>query len=156
MNRLALAVLLLLLVPANAVIYRAILARPAIALEELRVGKEGEERAVLVRTAGGHAILVNAGPDAGILRVLGEALPPWQRTLDALVLTDMGGEHAGGAPFVLARYRPGAFIRPAASGSPAREAAVAAALAAGGAEMTRVPPRAGLVLHYASQSVVLP
>ena len=50
-------------------------------------------------------ILVDTGPDAGILRALGLALPMWQRSIDAVILTGTKTSFVGGLPEVQDRYR---------------------------------------------------
>jgi beta-lactamase superfamily II metal-dependent hydrolase len=87
---------------------------------------EGAGPAILVRTSA-RTVLVDAGADASILRALGQTLPPWQRSLSALVLTSVSTSGADGTPDVLARYRTAEIIRPVAQGSASREAALAQA-----------------------------
>ena len=148
-----LGVVALALIGANAYLYAGLFSPPVIWVEALTVGKGG---ALLVKAPGGHAILVGAGPDASIVRALGEALPPWQRHLDAfIILTPTLGD-AGGAPFVLERYRVSHLLRTKILGAPTREAALAkAASAEKGLKITEVPPGAGLILHYRSLSLPL-
>ncbi len=87
---------------ANVSLYRAIFAPHALQVRVLDVGK-GD--ATLVRTPDGATLLIDTGPDASILRALGTALPPWQRTIDAVILTNAKKPSAGGLPDVLSRYR---------------------------------------------------
>ena len=90
-----------LLLFANFFIYRAILAPRVLTVSALEVGK-GD--ATLIRTPSGKTILIDTGPDASILRALGMALPPWQRTIDAVILTSTKKNFTGGLPDVLSRY----------------------------------------------------
>lgn len=60
--------------------------------------------ATLVRGPDGEMLLIDTGPDAGILRALGTALPPWQRSLDSVVLTSTKKSSAGGLIDVTNRY----------------------------------------------------
>ena len=56
----------------------------------------GDGQAVLLRGPHG-AILIDGGPSPEKLRdELGRSLPPWQRTLDAIVITAPGLGHVGG------------------------------------------------------------
>src|SRR6266550_3640701 len=56
----------------------------------------GDGQAVLLRSPHG-AILIDGGPSPQKLRdELGTLLPPWQRNLDALVITAPGLGHVGG------------------------------------------------------------
>ncbi|HUY62623.1 MAG TPA: hypothetical protein VMV50_02450 [Candidatus Paceibacterota bacterium] len=105
-------------------VYRTILAPHVLAVTVIPVGKG---TAVLVRTPRGTTFLIDTGPDAGIVRALGTALPEWDRRIDAVALTSMTAETAGGAPEVLGRYVVGYLIRPAARGSRSVEAALAGA-----------------------------
>lgn len=99
--KLALLALILILGGVNAYVYVAIFAPQVVRVTPLKVGK-GD--ATLVTLPDGHALLINAGPDAGIVRALGDALPPWQRHLDAILLLSDAAREKGGVPFVLARY----------------------------------------------------
>lgn len=89
------------LVAANVSIYRTIFAPRALEITVLEVGK-GE--ATFVRTSSGETLLIDAGPDASILRALGSALPIWQRNIDAVILTSTKASLVGGLPEVESRY----------------------------------------------------
>jgi beta-lactamase superfamily II metal-dependent hydrolase len=103
--------LLGILILANVIIYRTIFATPLLTVSVLDVGEGGgENSATLVRTPGGATLLIDTGPDASILRALGTALPPWQRSLDAVILTSDKKASVGGLPDVLNRYRVGQQI----------------------------------------------
>lgn len=147
-----LALAALLLLGANGYVYAAILAPGGVRIVPLSVGQGGS--AMLVTLPEGHAVLVNAGGDASTVRALGEALPPWQRHLDALVLTSGAGGAAGGAPFVLARYAVGAVLTSGA-GTPAREAVLASAASAASVAVQKIPPGAGAVLHCGGRTLDL-
>jgi len=94
------ALALLLLVFANACFYSALFAGTSPTATALAVGQGS---ATLVR-AGGATILVDTGADASILRALGEILPPWQRRLDAVILTNSTKAATGGLPALRLRY----------------------------------------------------
>ena len=94
-------ILVCTLVVANVAVYRAVSAPGAFTVS---VSDTGKGRAALVRTPGGETLLVDTGPDAGILRALGTALPAWQRALDVIILTSDGAKSAGGLPDVRDRY----------------------------------------------------
>ena len=87
---------------ANILIYRAVLAPRTLGVTALEVGK-GD--ATLVRTPSGRTILIDTGPDASILRALGMALAPWQKKIDAVILTSTKKNSVGGLPDVLSRYK---------------------------------------------------
>lgn len=57
----------------------------------------------------GRRLLIDTGTDASVLRSLGEALPPWQRRIDAVFLTSDKGR--AGLAAVAARYAIGAVLR---------------------------------------------
>ena len=93
--------LLSVLVVANVSIYQ-VLATPSVL--RVTVLEAGKGSAVLVRTLAGTTVLIDTGPDASILRALGSALPPWQRSIDAVILTSTKSAFAGGLPDVEMRY----------------------------------------------------
>src|SRR5207247_2876372 len=65
----------------------------------------GTGSAVLVRTANGHQLLINAGPDADRLaQSIGRALPPTARTIDVWLITGGRRTNIGAAPSVLDRF----------------------------------------------------
>ena len=89
------------LVAGNISVYRAIFAPSVLQVTILEVGK-GD--ATLVRTPSGATLLIDAGPDASVLRALGSALPMWQREIDAVILTGTKTSFVGGLPEVESRY----------------------------------------------------
>jgi len=91
-----------ILVVANVSVYRTVFAPRVLMVTVLEVGK-GD--ATLIRTPNGKTVLIDTGPDASILRALGTALPPWQRSLNAVVLTSTKKSAIGGLPDVTNRYR---------------------------------------------------
>lgn len=104
-----LSVCIVILAIANVSVYRAAQAPHAPEVSMLDVGEKGG--AALIRAPNNTVILVNAGPDAGILRALGDALPPWQRRIDAVILTGGTSAIIGGLSAVESRYRVSARIR---------------------------------------------
>ena len=95
------ALLFLALIATNISVYRMIFAPPVLIVSMLEVGKG---HAALVRSPSGKTILIDTGPDASILRALGEALPPWQRRIDAVILTGTKTSLVGGLSEVENRY----------------------------------------------------
>lgn len=108
----------------NIPIYRGVLAEGEIRVSTLAAGKGS---VVLLEGPGKSVVLVGSGSDASILRALGQTLPPWSRSIDALILTDTTLEQTGGAPAILERYRVEYVVRPTSKGAPTREAALAEA-----------------------------
>ncbi len=91
--------LFFVLLAANVSLYRAMLAPDVLQISVLEVGPpSGGGSAVLLRTPSGETLLVDAGPDASVLRALGGKLPPWRRELDAVLLTSSAPPRAGRRP----------------------------------------------------------
>ena len=97
------------LVAGNISVYREIFAPEALKISVLEVGKKGS--AVLVRSPSGATILIDTGSDASILRALGRELPPWHRSIDAVLLTGAKAGATGGLADVTNRYRVKKVIR---------------------------------------------
>ena len=71
----------------------------------------GTGSAVLVRTANGHQVLIDGGPDADkFTQAIGRSLPPTARTIDIWLITGGRRVNTGAAPAVLARFRIGAIV----------------------------------------------
>jgi competence protein ComEC len=71
----------------------------------------GTGSAVLVRTANGHQVLIDAGPDANkFTQAMGRALPPTARTIDIWLITGGRRVNTGAAAEVLGRFRIGAMV----------------------------------------------
>jgi beta-lactamase superfamily II metal-dependent hydrolase len=120
-------VLFFLLIAGNVSIYREIFAPRVLKMTVLDVGK-GD--AILLRTPDGSTMLIDAGPDASILRALGENLPEWQKSIDTVILTSAVAATARGLPDVMSRYHVSMFIRAGSPGSKSVEDALAAAASA--------------------------
>lgn len=115
-----------ILIAGNISVYRTIFTPHVLKVSVLEVGKKGS--AVLVRDPTGATILINTGPDASILRALGSEFPPWQRQIDAVLLTSIATQTAGGLLEVLNRYDVLTLIRSGTQGSRSIEATLAAAV----------------------------
>ena len=64
----------------------------------------GQGDAIFIQTPTGEQILIDGGRDRRVLAKLGSVLPPWDRTLDAIILTHPDADHVGGLVDVLAHY----------------------------------------------------
>ncbi len=71
----------------------------------------GTGSAVLVRTANGHQILIDAGPDADrFAQAIGRSLAPTARSIDAWLITGGRRANIGAASAVLGRFQIGSLI----------------------------------------------
>src|SRR5207248_2562747 len=71
----------------------------------------GTGSAVLVRTANGHQVLIDAGPDADkFTQAMGRALPSTARTIDVWLIAGGRRVNTGAGSVVLSRFRIGAMI----------------------------------------------
>ncbi|MBI4065966.1 hypothetical protein HY412_02125 [Candidatus Kaiserbacteria bacterium] len=97
-----------LLIVANVNVYRMIFASRVLTVTVLEIGKGN---AALIKTSTRKIILIDTGPDASILRALGDALPMWQRKIDAIILTSSAARSAGGLSSIQSRYHISKIIR---------------------------------------------
>ncbi len=118
----AYVVLICVLIIANIFLYTSLFAPTRLKISILDVGKE--EKVILIKSPENDTILINTGPDASILRALGTALPPWQRKIDVLLLTNASAAAATGLPTVLNRYQSTVLIRPNKQGTKSIEAII--------------------------------
>jgi competence protein ComEC len=65
----------------------------------------GQGDAILFSCHAGEQWLVDGGPDGTVLTRLGELLPPWDRSIEWLVLTHPHADHVSGLVDVLERYQ---------------------------------------------------
>jgi competence protein ComEC len=71
----------------------------------------GQGEAIFIETPSGQSVLIDGGPaDGGILSLLGERLPFWERDIDLLVLTHPHEDHVGGLIAVLGKYEVGQVL----------------------------------------------
>jgi competence protein ComEC len=77
----------------------------------------GQGDAILVEGSRGGRLLVDGGPDPDRLLIeLDRRLPPWDRRLDAVVLTHPHEDHVAGLALLLSRYRVGRVFEPGMRG----------------------------------------
>lgn len=72
----------------------------------------GQGDAILIEGPTGVQVLVDGGAGSTAVRELGNRLPFWDRTLDAVVATHPDADHIGGLPEVLERYQVGHVLDP--------------------------------------------
>ena len=97
----------------------------ATSLGTTRLQREGELRiwffdigqgdAALVLLPTGEQLLIDAGRDNRVLSKLGAVLPPWDRSLDTIILTHPDADHITGFVDVLERYEVAEIITTGAS-----------------------------------------
>lgn len=59
---------------------------------------------MLIQDEKGNDILVDGGPDDTVLEKLGRYLPPWDRTIEMVILTHPHADHVNGLVSVLSQY----------------------------------------------------
>jgi len=117
----------------------------------------GQGDAILVEGSRGGRLLVDGGPDPDRLLVtLDERLPPWDRRIDAIVLTHPHEDHVAGLALLLERYRVGRVFEPGMRGPGPGYAAWAAELASGGIESGRLAAGDRLTVDDAQLEVLWP
>lgn len=72
----------------------------------------GQGDAIFIETPSGTQLLVDGGPDASVLEVLGTVLPFYDRSIDMLVVTNPDKDHIAGFIDVLDQYRVGTVLEP--------------------------------------------
>jgi competence protein ComEC len=78
----------------------------------------GQGDAILVEGDRGGRLLVDGGPDPDRLLIeLDRRLPPWDRRIDALVLTHPHEDHVAGLALLLSRYQVGRVFEPGMRGA---------------------------------------
>ncbi len=65
----------------------------------------GQGDAIFIETPDGNQALIDGGPSNAILNHLGRAMPFWDRSLDAIILTHPDQDHITGAVEALRRYQ---------------------------------------------------
>ncbi|MDQ6795314.1 MAG: competence protein ComEC family protein [Chloroflexota bacterium] len=93
----------------------------------------GQGDSILVEGSRGGRMLVDGGPDPDrLLIALDERLPPWDRRIDALMLTHPHEDHVAGLAALLQRYAVGRVFEPGMRGPGPGYAAWSARLASRG------------------------
>lgn len=135
---------LLALAPA-ALIWAAALSLPDGKLHVV-IADVGQGDAVLITTPRGRSMLVDGGPNPlAAARLLGDALPFWDRSVDLVVLTHPHADHIAGLPEVLRRYDVDRILERTISFESADYAEWREAVDAEGATIVQAAP--GQVLH---------
>jgi len=104
------------LVVAVAVAGGVIVSRPA-GVARITILDIGQGDAILVEGSHGGRLLVDGGPDPDRLLVeLDRRIPPWDRRLDAIILSHPHEDHVAGLALLLDRYRVGRVLEPGMRG----------------------------------------
>lgn len=72
----------------------------------------GQGDSILIQATNGNTILIDGGPDRGVLEKVAKELPFFSRHIDLLLESHPDKDHIGGLPFVLSKYSTGGFIEP--------------------------------------------
>jgi competence protein ComEC len=70
----------------------------------------GQGDSIYIETPDGHQMLIDGGPDAGVISKLSEVMPFGDRSIDVVVATHPDADHIGGLPQVLDTYEVSTFI----------------------------------------------
>jgi competence protein ComEC len=117
----------------------------------------GQGDAILVEGSRGGRLLVDGGPDPDRLLVaLDERLPPWDRRLDAIILTHPHEDHVAGLALLIERYRVGRVLEPGMRGPGPGYAAWSARLAGGGIRVGKLSAGDRLSVDDAALEVLWP
>ena len=65
----------------------------------------GQGDSIFIKTPSRHKILIDGGPDNGVIEKLAKTMPFWDRTIDLVVLTHPDKDHVAGLIDVFKRYR---------------------------------------------------
>jgi competence protein ComEC len=117
----------------------------------------GQGDSILLEGNRGSRILIDGGPDSGVLlAALDRQVPPWDRRLDAVVLTHPHDDHVTGLVGVLERYRVGLAFESGRPGTTPAYEAWLVALASRGLTAERLSAGDRLRLDDATLEVLWP
>ena len=77
----------------------------------------GQGDAIFIVAPSGRTVLIDGGPDVGVLRQLGSVLPWYKRSIDVLIPTHPDADHITGLIDVLQRYKVSFVIQSSVLGS---------------------------------------
>ncbi len=70
----------------------------------------GQGDSTLIVAPNGRKLLIDGGPDSGVLNELGRSMGFFDRTIDVVLATHPDQDHIGGLPMVIERYKVNNFI----------------------------------------------
>lgn len=115
----------------------------------------GQGDAIFIETSEGEQVLVDAGGSGAILAKLGQVMLPWDRTIDAVIVTHPHADHEGGLPEVLLRYNVGTIYETGVLGTSDLQASVAELARERGTEIVLVSGGV-LPLSYGALEIFAP
>ena len=77
----------------------------------------GQGDSTFIQTPEGKQILIDGGPDNSVLQKLASVMLPWDRAIDAIVITHPDADHITGLVSVLEHYEVGMVIETGARGT---------------------------------------
>ncbi len=72
----------------------------------------GQGDSIYIESPTGEQVIIDGGPDNSLLRELPRVMPPFDRSIDAIISTHPDADHYTGFIDLLSRYQVGAFIEP--------------------------------------------
>jgi competence protein ComEC len=72
----------------------------------------GQGDAIFIQAPGGTQVLIDGGPNNGILKELGRIMPFYDRSLDIIIATHPDLDHIGGLPRVIKNYSVNYILEP--------------------------------------------
>lgn len=103
----------------------------------------GQGDAIYVRAPGGGDMLIDGGPDRGMLRSLAQVMPFYDRTVNVILVSNPDKDHIAGFIPLLERYRVGAVVEPGTVGA---SGVYEALVREGNTRATRIVARRGTVI----------
>ncbi|TSC67440.1 MAG: hypothetical protein G01um101472_420 [Parcubacteria group bacterium Gr01-1014_72] len=117
----------------TAVIWYAVFAEDRRGLLTVSFLDVGQGDAIFIDSPTGVQVLLDGGPDRSVLRALSRVMPFYDRSVDALVVSNPDKDHIAGFIDILARFRVGAVIEPGTVSETDTYKTLAAAVAEEGA-----------------------
>jgi competence protein ComEC len=72
----------------------------------------GQGDAILITAPNKNQVLIDGGPNQGVVRELGQTLPFFDRSIDLVIASHPDQDHIGGLPEVFNRYHIAGFMEP--------------------------------------------
>ena len=79
--------------------------QPAVRYQQVIVLDVGQGDSILLTSPQGRTVLIDGGPDRGILQAISPYLPWWDKHLDLMVLTHPHADHLNGLNYILDNYQ---------------------------------------------------